>query len=215
MILNVSHSKGGVGKSSIAFNLAVELAKYNPLVIDLDVQKTLTVTSKIRFNNKLSAIEVVSIDSREEFKNFMKKNKDRLIIVDSGGYDSALSRAAISISDMIITPVSDSTVELIGLRTYQEALSQISAATGTEIKSHVLLNNIDPRSKKFNDITDFISKSKYFTIMDTILRRRSTMKKSIEVGKSCKEFDKKSKSTQEFKSLIKEIKKELDIILIS
>ncbi|HIP26526.1 MAG TPA: ParA family protein, partial [Flavobacteriaceae bacterium] len=43
MIIVVSHTKGGVGKSTISFNLATALnSKYNIEVVDLDFQKTLT-----------------------------------------------------------------------------------------------------------------------------------------------------------------------------
>jgi len=54
MIIAVSHQKGGVGKSTIGFNLAIELArKYKVEVVDLDVQNTITHTNKIRKENNL------------------------------------------------------------------------------------------------------------------------------------------------------------------
>ena len=52
MIIAISHQKGGVGKSTIAFNLAVWLSKsYKIEVIDLDVQNTITHINKIREKN--------------------------------------------------------------------------------------------------------------------------------------------------------------------
>ena len=49
MIIAISHQKGGVGKSTIAYNLSVELSKkYTVNVVDLDVQQTITACNVIR-----------------------------------------------------------------------------------------------------------------------------------------------------------------------
>jgi len=43
MIIVVSHQKVGVGKSTIAWDLATNLQKkYNVELVDLDIQRTLT-----------------------------------------------------------------------------------------------------------------------------------------------------------------------------
>ena len=36
MIISIAHQKGGVGKSTLVFNLAYYLRELNPVLIDLD-----------------------------------------------------------------------------------------------------------------------------------------------------------------------------------
>ncbi|HHB94151.1 MAG TPA: ParA family protein [Campylobacterales bacterium] len=49
MLIVVSHQKGGVGKSTIAWNLATILQEsFNVELVDLDIQKTLTYANEIR-----------------------------------------------------------------------------------------------------------------------------------------------------------------------
>jgi chromosome partitioning protein len=51
MIITLSHQKGGVGKSTLAWNLIVEYSKNRKIyVIDLDIQKTITYSIQIRKN---------------------------------------------------------------------------------------------------------------------------------------------------------------------
>ena len=51
MIITLSHQKGGVGKSTLAWNMIVEFSKKRMVsVIDLDMQKTITYGIQIRKN---------------------------------------------------------------------------------------------------------------------------------------------------------------------
>ncbi len=51
MVICINHQKGGVGKSTLAWNLAIELSKdINVEVVDLDVQQTVTLNNYVRKN---------------------------------------------------------------------------------------------------------------------------------------------------------------------
>jgi len=124
MIIVVSHTKGGVGKSTISFNLATALnSKYNIEVIDLDFQKTLTYLNEYR----KEPLSVKSFESDEKFKKYIKKDSDqRISIIDVGGFDSSINRIAMIMADLIITPVSDSSTELLGLIKFEKILKEMS-----------------------------------------------------------------------------------------
>ena len=71
-IIVIAHQKGGVGKSTIAANIAVELSKlYEVNVIDLDFQKSLTYFNHRRINEKLKALNIVNINTPENLKNIL------------------------------------------------------------------------------------------------------------------------------------------------
>jgi chromosome partitioning protein len=117
MIISVAHTKGGVGKSTIAWNLATQLeSKYNIEIIDLDFQKTLTYTNEFRDK----PFKVRNFDNLKDLNKYIAKDNDaRISIIDVGGFDSDINRMSIIMSDIVITPVSDSGTELLGLMRFE------------------------------------------------------------------------------------------------
>lgn len=209
MIITVSHQKGGVGKSTIAFNLAITLMKKHKVeIVDLDVQNTITHTNNIRKSgNKVKVLDVIYIKNDSEFKEYVENDSDdKLTIIDSGGFDSSLNRLAIFYSDMVITPVSDRFNELSGLMKYKEILKELSDISKEEMSVNVLMNNINPHAKNFDGLQKFIKKNKEFKLMNSILRQRADYDKAAWLGQSVIEYSKESKAAGEFKKLVKEIK---------
>jgi len=209
MLIVLSHQKGGVGKSTIAWNIATGLQKkYTIEVVDLDVQQTLFYTNEIRKSNpKLKPLFVKHFESVNDFKMYIQGDSDdRISIVDVGGFDSDMARVAIASADLVITPVSNKNFELLGLRTFETTLDDISEAINDTVVVKVLLNNINPKKTKLDDLKEFIVKSKYFDLLETILRTRADYDRSVGEGKNVIEYDKNSKASFEVKSLLKEIK---------
>jgi len=207
MIIVISHQKGGVGKSTIAWNLAISLQKkYKIEVVDLDIQKTLTYTNKLRQKQKLKPLNIIQIDTPENLqKYFQKDSKDKISIIDVGGFDSSMNRLSIVLADLIITPVSDKSFELLGIRTFANIINQLNEIVSHDIKVKVLLNNINPKKSKLDSLKDFITKSPNFELLNTILRSRADYDKASMEGKSVMEYNPTSKASKEFNKLKKEI----------
>lgn len=73
MLLAVKHQKGGVGKSTICFNLASILQQLNGItleVADLDVQQTITLNNYTRKENGLPTFNVKTFNNLEDFKKY-------------------------------------------------------------------------------------------------------------------------------------------------
>jgi chromosome partitioning protein len=214
MIIVVSHQKGGVGKSTIAWNLATNLQKnYQVELVDLDIQKTLTYTNEIRKQNKkLKPLTIKSFSTPEDLKEYIQgDNDERLSIIDVGGFDSSMNRLALVLADMIITPVSDKSFELLGIKTFEKIIEQLNDLVDHEVKVKVLLNNLNPKKSKLDSLKGFINKSPRFELLDTVLRSRADYDKSVGVGKNVIEFDKDSKASKEIKDLTKELKRILKL----
>ena len=214
MILTLSHQKGGVGKSTIAWNLAVLFSKIIPTkIIDLDTQQTLSVTNDIRQSVGLEALSIIKIESADALAHYIENDKDdELTIIDSGGFDSAYNRLAIIGSDMLVTPVSDKPFDLMGLQKYEEILSSLSEIQGETIQSNIVLNNLNPAMKKYGDIVDYLCQSDYFELLTSVLKQRVDVAHSVGDGKSVKEYRRFSKADQEFDMLFEEIKEKLNIL---
>lgn len=206
MIITVAHTKGGVGKSTISINLAATLvAKRSDIeIVDLDFQKTITYLNNIRENK----FHVRSFSSTDELVTWFKtRDANKIAVIDVGGFDSPLNRLAMLISDIVITPVSDSPTEILGLIRFEKILEEIEKNSDEKIQPYLLLNQIDYRKKNNEEIESFVSKKKRFTLLDSVLRSRADYKRSLGTGEGVVEVDKKGKAAKEIKALAKEIKK--------
>ena len=123
MIITVAHSKGGVGKSLLAWHLAI--AMKTPIV-DLDFQRTLVYTNNLRQANGYKKLKIIQPKMPEDFVELMDEwPDDKNIIVDVGGFDSNLNRVAIYISDIIITPAVDRVTEMAGLYKFHNIIEEL------------------------------------------------------------------------------------------
>jgi chromosome partitioning protein len=211
MIILFAHKKGGVGKSTVSINFAYESANsYKELtMLDLDSQNSAMLFNQLRVKNRLKTIKCITQDDID-FSKLVKqysKNKENLLVIDSGGYDNDINRAALIKADMIITPVGLSQIEIFGLQKFRKILKDANIILNKNIKSHILLNNIDSRSKKaIKELKEYIKKNdKYFTLLESTLHTRADFKSSYGNGRTVKEQNKSSKATKEITTLTKEI----------
>jgi len=204
LIITVAHSKGGVGKSLLAWHLAIAM---KVPIVDLDFQRTLIYTNNLRKNNGIKPIEIIQPDTREEFiALFDSWPEDKNIIVDVGGFDSNINRAAMFISDIIITPAVDKVTELAGLYKFHEIIKELSENMNTDIKSHIVLNDVNPSSKDFSIMIDLVEQLEHFELLDTIVCHRADFYKTMEEGKGVSDLN-VSKAKDELLKLKKEILK--------
>ncbi|MDA0967611.1 MAG: ParA family protein [Proteobacteria bacterium] len=209
MIVTISHQKGGVGKSTILFNLIIEYSKLgNVHVIDLDSQQTITSSIEVRKNSgkDTSNIIIEKVSNANELLNYMQNfDEEELLFIDSGGFDSTTNRIAIAGANIVLTPVSSKFFELLGLQTYDENLEQMEKATNFKLVTNVFLNKITHNAKDFSDITDFINESDHFNLLNTVIRQRVDYENSPASGLSVIEHNKYSKAASEMNKFIEEL----------
>jgi len=210
-VLVFSHQKGGVGKTTIAIQVAVELSKTrNVEYIDLDSQKLFTVFAKIRTDRLGDKLNGLEISSPGELKDAINNAKD-ILIIDVTGADTEINRYALLGADMIITPVSNSMIELYGLQKFKMVIEQLQELK-PNLKAHILLNNINPSAKRIvDDLKSYFNQNKkYFGFIQAVVRRRAVYQSSFENGKSVVELEKKlpeekRKASKEINKLIEKI----------
>lgn len=175
-IITVAHTKGGVGKSTLAWNLAHALHTAGEVVriVDLDFQQTLFFINNL---NEDSKMEVLQPQTADELLDIFEDNHGYLI-VDLGGFDSDINRLAMSKSHKILIPVSSSVTEIIGFQTFKAILKDIDATS-----INVVLNNIHHRLKEFSTIEQIVQ-SENMKLLKTVVRNRSIYKDSLGFGKS-------------------------------
>ena len=202
MIITVAHQKGGVGKSTIATNLAVEM---RIPIIDLDSQHSCYLFSLLRKEEQGKALQVFIPETLEKIKKILKDMVHDKVIIDSGGYDNDLNRFALLISDIVITPVSPSQIEVFGLLKFAEIVEE-AKKHNSSLMVHVLINNADPRCSGENrKLQQFIEESGNFELLKTKLHRRADYRRAYSEGLSVCEYNPEGKACKEIKSLITEI----------
>ena len=205
MIITIAHSKGGVGKSLLAWHLAIGL---KVPIVDLDFQRTLVYTNNLREANGYKKLKLIQPESPKDFIELMDSwPDDKNIIIDVGGFDSNLNRAAIYISDIIITPAVDRVTEMAGLYKFHQIIDELSKKMKTDIKADILLNDVSPSAKDFSVMEELVENLDHFRLMNSIVAHRADFYKTMEEGKGVTELEGKSKAKKELKQLIKEIKK--------
>ncbi len=204
MIITVAHSKGGVGKSLLAWHIAIGM---KIPIVDLDFQKTLVYTNNLRKINGHKELKIIQPETPELFIELMDSwDEDKNIIIDVGGFDSNLNRAALYISDLIITPAVDRVTEMAGLHKFHNIILELSEKMDTKITANVLLNDVSPSAKDFSIIEEMVESLEYFELMESKISHRADFYKTMEEGKGVTEL-KDGKARKEIKKLIKEIKK--------
>ncbi len=188
LVMNFSHQKGGTGKSTMAYHIAkaFELLGYKVTIYDLDIQDTCIEYNKLR---EVPRDNIKNITEDEELIQVIEDAKeDEIIIIDSGGFDSSLTRLAIMGADINITPIADKVSEILAITNkYSKILKEIEKATEEETNTYVLLNKIHPFARNFEHLEAIIEPHKQMKILNTIIRERAIYDKALQKGLTVQE----------------------------
>jgi chromosome partitioning protein len=204
VIITIAHSKGGVGKSLLAWHLSIAM---NVPIVDLDFQRTLVYVDQLRQLGGLPGREIIHPQSTEEFMElFNAWDESRDVIIDVGGFDSDLNRMAIFLSDVIITPAVDRATEIAGLHKFHDVMKEISASTETELKANILLNDVSPAARDFSLMEGMIAQFPHFELMKSVVSHRADFYKTMNEGKGISELPSSTKALEELQNVINEIR---------
>lgn len=109
MILTVGNTKGGVGKTTLAVNIAIAraLEKHDVLLVDGDEQRTASDFTELRGeilgSAGYTAVNLQGQALRTQVRQIAPKYDD--IVIDVGGRDTGSLRAALTVSDTLLIPV--------------------------------------------------------------------------------------------------------------
>lgn len=214
MVISVVNQKGGVGKTTIAVNLAVcfAKAKKDVLLIDADKQGSSLSFSTIR--SELDTVKLPKYDFEQVLKpelHEMEFTHD-LTLIDVGGSDGDVFRSGIYASDVIIMPLTPSSLDVWGseltLQIIDDANAYRKSNKKPPIRIYGLLNMVLPSTTLTADIREVasdIAQDYNIGFLKTELGMRVVYKRVINSGLGVIEA-KDPKAFEEMKSLYKEVK---------
>lgn len=202
-IITIGSTKGGVGKSTIATNLAVAAAAEGKrvLIVDADVQASSMAFRSVRESDDIKAMAITTPTLHKDLTADL--NFD-IIIIDAGGRDSKVFRSAIAASDLVIIPVLPSVYDVWAAADTIELLREVRAHK--DIDARILLNQLIPNSIMGREALD--SLQEYETeipLMETKLFHRAAFKNAVMNGQGVIESEPSGKAAAEIKELFKEI----------
>lgn len=209
MILTVGNTKGGVGKTTLALNIAIVRAMggQDVWLIDADRQGTAQTAISIRaeagYTPSIFCAQYVDGPMlRSQVQQQSKKFDD--IIIDAGGRDSTALRAALVLSDVLLVPFQPRSYDVWALNDIAELVDE-ARSVRDGLRAYAVLNCADPGelSTDNEEAASAVADVPQFEYLPTLIRRRKAFANAAGQGLSVLELNPKDKKAgDELKALI-------------
>lgn len=207
MIVTVGNTKGGVGKTTVALNLAVARALQGRDVwlIDGDRQSTAQTAITIRAEaGKLPAIACAQYSDgttlRTQVQQTGKKFDD--VIIDAGGRDSTALRAAMALSDALVVPFAPRSLDVWALADISSLVAEIRSVC-PNLRALAFLNNADSGGHDNEEAAAAMADFPELVFIAAPVRRRKAIASAAGQGLSVLEFSPKdNKAIDEITALV-------------
>ena len=176
-IILITHQKGGVGKSTLTFNLAQNIAANSRVaVLDFDLQGSLSQLEELVTDFKI-------IPYQDKLESISELQYD-FIFIDTPPYLSNHLAKLISISDLIIVPTKAGILDLLAIKSTLAIIEQEKRTMDTL----VVFNMIKPNTTLTLDIVigleEYNVKIASTHISDLVAFTRSVLVKGVSNDKN-------------------------------
>ena len=170
-IILITHQKGGVGKSTLTFNLASNLmGSAKVCILDMDNQGSLL---------NISRLSNVPIFTSEKLTEKLKKDYD-FIFIDTPPYINEKISELCEMADIIIIPTKAGILDLLAIKSTIDIIKEANA----ENKALIVFNMVKPKTTLTEEIkkeiVDYNIKISKNMISDLVSFSRSVLVNGVE-----------------------------------
>lgn len=207
MIVTVGNTKGGVGKTTLALNLAIAraMAGHDVWLIDGDRQGTAQTAITVRAESgKLPNIACAQYTDgttlRSQIQQVGPKFQD--IVIDAGGRDSTALRAALVLSDVVVVPFAPRSLDVWALADICSLIDD-ARAVRDGLRAVAVLNNADAVGQDNAEAIEALAEFPQLEYLATPIRRRKPIANAAGQGLSVLEMSPRdAKAVEEITALV-------------
>lgn len=212
MILTVGNTKGGVGKTTLAVQIAIARALQGRDVwlVDGDRQGTAAAAIAARQEaGKRPGIACAQYPDGQTLRGQVRQQRGKWsdIIIDAGGRDSTALRAALVLSDVLLVPFAPRSYDVWALDD-MAALVDEARAVRDGLIAIAVMNQADPGAMSTDnaEAAAAVSRLAQFQYLATPIRRRKAFSNAGGAGLHVAELSPRDvKASQEVASLVESL----------
>lgn len=178
MIIAIANTKGGVGKTTLAVQIAVSraLAGRDVWLIDGDRQGTAAAAIAARSEaERVPGIACAQYPDGPQLRSQVQQQAHKWddIVIDVGGRDSTALRASLVLADVLLVPFAPRSYDVWALEDMALLVDE-ARSVRDGLNAYAVLNMADPgeRSTDNAEAAEAVADVPQFTYLPTVIRRR-------------------------------------------
>ncbi len=197
MIVLVGAEKGGVGKSTIAVNLAVQLAREGAdvVLVDADPQATAAKFAERRSDLRQSRSNLAAVHCVQRTGDVSATVRDlsgryQVVIIDAGGRDSRELRTSLAVANLFLTPIRASQADLETLPTVNELVG-LARGLNPALEAFAVLSMAptNPSIREVADAKELLADFDQLQLANAVIRDRKVFRDALLEGLGVVEMD--------------------------